>query len=64
VLKRASPPPPFSIDKVQLTWESIAIKLIDHDTPKKSTETRAWKGLRLQALITCQSAPIQFQKEQ
>jgi predicted nuclease of predicted toxin-antitoxin system len=33
--------------KVRLTWESITIKTIDHDTQKKTTETWTWKDLGL-----------------
>ena len=31
--------------KIRLTWESITIKMIDHDTQKKTTETWTWNDL-------------------
>jgi predicted nuclease of predicted toxin-antitoxin system len=33
--------------KIRLTWESITIKMIDHDTQKKTTETWTWEELGL-----------------
>jgi predicted nuclease of predicted toxin-antitoxin system len=31
--------------KIRLTWESITLTMIDHDTQKKSVETWTWKDL-------------------
>jgi len=33
--------------KVRLTWESITIKMINHETKKKTSETWTWKDLGL-----------------
>ena len=31
--------------KIRLTWESITIKMIEHDTQKKTSETWTWQDL-------------------